>query len=166
MRPKAAEVQSPAVKRLRLQLAPFCFVLTLALVGCQPSAAEDSSPAAEAKPESPEPAAVNASSEAKPTEPAKHKHTNRLAKEASPYLQQHQHNPVDWYPWGEEAFNKAKEEDKPILLSIGYSTCHWCHVMERESFEDEATAKVMNEHFICIKLDRDCLLYTSPSPRD
>ena len=155
MRPKAAEVQSPAVKRLRLQLAPFCFVLTLALVGCQPSAAEDSSPAAEAKPESPEPAAVNASSEAKPTEPAKHKHTNRLAKEASPYLQQHQHNPVDWYPWGEEAFNKAKEEDKPILLSIGYSTCHWCHVMERESFEDEATAKVMNEHFICIKLDRE-----------
>ena len=91
MRPKAAEVQSPAVKRLRLQLAPFCFVLTLALVGCQPSAAEDSSPAAEAKPESPEPAAVNASSEAKPTEPAKHKNTNRLAKEASPYLQQHQH---------------------------------------------------------------------------
>ena len=155
MRPKAAEVQSPAVKRLRLQLAPFCFVLTLALVGCQPSAAEDSSPAAEAKPESPEPAAVNASSEAKPTEPAKHKHTNRLAKEASPYLQQHQHNPVDWYPWGEEAFNKAKEEDKPILLSIGYSTCHWCHVMERESFEDEATATVMNEHFICIKLDRE-----------
>ena len=155
MRPKAAEVQSPAVKRLRLQLAPFCFVLTLALVGCQPSAAEDSSPAAEAKPESPEPAAVNASSEAEPTEPAKHKNTNRLAKEASPYLQQHQHNPVDWYPWGEEAFNKAKEEDKPILLSIGYSTCHWCHVMERESFEDEATAKVMNEHFICIKLDRE-----------
>ena len=155
MRPKAAEVQSPAVKRLRLQLAPFCFVLTLALVGCQPSAAEDSSPAAEAKPESPEPAAVNASSEAEPTEPAKHKNTNRLAKEASPYLQQHQHNPVDWYPWGEEAFNNAKEEDKPILLSIGYSTCHWCHVMERESFEDEATAKVMNEHFICIKLDRE-----------
>lgn len=155
MRPKAAAVQSPAVKRLRLQLAPFCFVLTLALVGCQPSAAEDSSPAAEAKPESPEPAAVTASPEAKPTEPAKHKHTNRLAKEASPYLQQHQHNPVDWYPWGEEAFNKAKEEDKPILLSIGYSTCHWCHVMERESFEDEATAKVMNEHFICIKLDRE-----------
>ena len=91
--------------------------------------------------------------EAKPSEPAKHKHTNRLAKEASPYLQQHQHNPVDWYPW-EEAFDKAKAEDKPILLSIGYSTCHWCHVMERESFEDEATARVMNEH-ICIKLDRE-----------
>ena len=93
--------------------------------------------------------------EAKPSEPAKHKHTNRLAKEASPYLQQHQHNPVDWYPWGKEAFDKAKAEDKPILLSIGYSTCHWCHVMERESFEDEATAKVMNEHFVCIKLDRE-----------
>ena len=101
------------------------------------------------------PSAVTESTEAKPSEPAKHKHTNRLAKEASPYLQQHQHNPVDWYPWGKEAFDKAKAEDKPILLSIGYSTCHWCHVMERESFEDEATAKVMNEHFVCIKLDRE-----------
>jgi hypothetical protein len=155
LRTKVAALQSPALKRLRLQLAPFYFVLTLALAGCQPSAAEDSSLASEAKPEAPEPDSVTASPEAKPTEPAKHKHTNRLANEASPYLQQHQHNPVDWYPWGEEAFNKAKEENKPILLSIGYSTCHWCHVMERESFEDEATAKVMNEHFICIKLDRE-----------
>ena len=88
-------------------------------------------------------------------EEAKPKHTNRLANEASPYLHQHQHNPVDWYPWGEEAFSKARDEQKPILLSIGYSTCHWCHVMERESFEDEATARVMNEHFVNIKLDRE-----------
>src|SRR6185436_9406271 len=64
-------------------------------------------------------------------------HTNRLAKESSPYLLQHAHNPVDWYPWGDEAFAKAKAEDKPVFLSIGYSTCHWCHVMERESFESE-----------------------------
>ena len=64
-----------------------------------------------------------------------HTHTNRLAQEKSPYLLQHAHNPVDWYPWGEEAFSKSRAEDKPIFLSIGYSTCHWCHVMERESFE-------------------------------
>src|SRR4029079_15315371 len=84
-----------------------------------------------------------------------HKHTNRLAKEKSPYLLQHAHNPVDWYPWGAEAFEKAKKEDKPIFLSVGYSTCHWCHVMERESFEDEATASIMNEHFVNIKIDRE-----------
>jgi uncharacterized protein YyaL (SSP411 family) len=83
------------------------------------------------------------------------KHTNRLALEKSPYLLQHQHNPVDWFPWGEAAFEKARREDKPILLSIGYSTCHWCHVMERESFEDEATAKVLNQHFVSIKVDRE-----------
>jgi uncharacterized protein YyaL (SSP411 family) len=80
---------------------------------------------------------------------------NRLAKEKSPYLLQHKDNPVDWYPWGEEAFEKAKKEDKPIFLSIGYSTCHWCHVMERESFENEATAKIMNENFVSIKVDRE-----------
>ena len=80
---------------------------------------------------------------------------NRLNAETSPYLLQHANNPVDWYPWGEEAFKKARDEQKPILLSIGYSTCHWCHVMERESFEDEATAAVMNEHFVNIKLDRE-----------
>ncbi|QOV91274.1 thioredoxin domain-containing protein [Humisphaera borealis] len=83
------------------------------------------------------------------------RHTNRLAKEKSPYLLQHAHNPVDWYPWGEEAFAKAKAEKKPILLSIGYSTCHWCHVMERESFENEAIAKLINENYIAIKLDRE-----------
>ena len=80
---------------------------------------------------------------------------NRLAHEKSPYLLQHANNPVDWYPWGEEAFAKARIEDKPIFLSIGYSTCHWCHVMERESFENEEVAKILNENFISIKLDRE-----------
>ena len=80
---------------------------------------------------------------------------NRLAAELSPYLKQHAHNPVDWFPWGEEAFAKARAEDKPILLSIGYSACHWCHVMERESFEDAATAKVMNDRFVSVKVDRE-----------
>jgi uncharacterized protein YyaL (SSP411 family) len=81
--------------------------------------------------------------------------TNRLANETSPYLLQHKDNPVDWYPWGEEALRRAREEDRPILLSVGYSACHWCHVMERESFEDEATARIMNEHFVNIKVDRE-----------
>jgi uncharacterized protein YyaL (SSP411 family) len=80
---------------------------------------------------------------------------NRLARETSPYLLQHAHNPVDWYPWGEEALARAREEDKPILLSVGYSACHWCHVMERESFDDEGTARVMNEHFVSVKVDRE-----------
>jgi uncharacterized protein YyaL (SSP411 family) len=81
--------------------------------------------------------------------------TNRLAGESSPYLLQHAENPVDWYPWGEEAFNHARQENKPVLLSIGYSACHWCHVMAHESFENEAVAKIMNEHFISIKVDRE-----------
>jgi uncharacterized protein len=80
---------------------------------------------------------------------------NRLAQETSPYLLQHKDNPVDWYPWGEEALTRAAAEDRPILLSIGYSACHWCHVMERESFEDPDTAALMNERFVCIKLDRE-----------
>ena len=82
-------------------------------------------------------------------------HTNRLAEEKSPYLLQHAHNPVDWYPWGQEAFEKARKENKPIFLSIGYSTCHWCHVMERESFENEPIAEVLNRHFVPIKVDRE-----------
>ncbi len=86
---------------------------------------------------------------------SKHKHTNRLQHETSPYLLQHAHNPVDWYAWGEEALEKARAENKPILLSIGYSACHWCHVMERESFENEEIASLMNEHFISIKVDRE-----------
>lgn len=84
-----------------------------------------------------------------------HKYSNRLINETSPYLLQHAHNPVEWYPWGEEALQKAKNENKPILVSIGYSACHWCHVMEQESFEDESTASIMNEHFINIKIDRE-----------
>ncbi len=84
-----------------------------------------------------------------------HAHTNRLARETSPYLLQHAHNPVDWYPWGPEALEKARAEQKPIFLSVGYSACHWCHVMERESFENDATAALMNELFVNIKVDRE-----------
>jgi len=80
---------------------------------------------------------------------------NRLLKESSPYLQQHAYNPVDWYPWGNEALQKAQQEDKPILVSIGYAACHWCHVMEHQSFENQKIADVMNEHFVCIKVDRE-----------
>src|SRR5438034_4428782 len=80
---------------------------------------------------------------------------NRLASQTSPYLQQHAANPVDWYPWGPEALATARREDKPILLSIGYSACHWCHVMERESFEDDETARLMNELYVSIKVDRE-----------
>ncbi|MFL0269883.1 thioredoxin domain-containing protein [Candidatus Clostridium radicumherbarum] len=85
----------------------------------------------------------------------KHKTTNKLINEKSPYLLQHAHNPVDWYPWGAEAFSRAVSEDKPIFLSIGYSTCHWCHVMERESFEDDEVAEVLNKYFISIKVDKE-----------
>src|SRR3954470_18344733 len=80
---------------------------------------------------------------------------NRLAQETSPYLRQHADNPVDWYPWGDEAFDAARERDVPILLSVGYSACHWCHVMAHESFEDAGTAAVMNELFVNIKVDRE-----------
>ena len=87
--------------------------------------------------------------------PSKNRRPNRLAKETSPYLLQHAYNPVDWFPWGDEAFEKARREDKPIFLSVGYSTCHWCHVMERESFEDEEIAAILNEHFVSVKVDRE-----------
>ena len=83
------------------------------------------------------------------------KEFNRLIFETSPYLRQHARNPVDWYPWGEEAFARAKKEDKPIFLSVGYSSCHWCHVMEHESFEDEEVAGLLNKHFISVKVDRE-----------
>lgn len=92
--------------------------------------------------------------EAKPKDGGK-KHSNRLAKESSPYLLQHAHNPVDWHPWGPEAFAKAKKEGKLVFLSIGYSSCHWCHVMERESFENEDVAKLLDQGFVCIKVDRE-----------
>src|SRR5206468_7823485 len=81
--------------------------------------------------------------------------SNHLAGETSPYLLQHQNNPVDWYPWGPEAIERAKRENKPIFLSIGYSACHWCHVMEHESFEKEGIARLLNEHFVSIKVDRE-----------
>lgn len=84
-----------------------------------------------------------------------HEHTNRLIDETSPYLLQHAHNPVDWFPWGEEALEKAQKENKLLLVSVGYSACHWCHVMERESFESDSIADYMNEHFVCIKVDRE-----------
>ena len=89
------------------------------------------------------------------SEPQAHRKPNRLIHETSPYLLQHAYNPVDWYPWGEEALNCSKVENKPILLSIGYSACHWCHVMEHESFENEEIARLMNEHFVCVKVDRE-----------
>src|SRR5438067_11551824 len=82
-------------------------------------------------------------------------HTNKLADEKSPYLLQHAHNPVDWFPWGPEAFERARAENKPIFLSVGYSTCYWCHVMERQSFENEAIASLMNKNFVNIKIDRE-----------
>ncbi|MDF2576990.1 MAG: uncharacterized protein K0S74_474 [Chlamydiales bacterium] len=86
---------------------------------------------------------------------SKPRYTNHLVHETSPYLLQHAHNPVNWYPWGAEALHKAKQENSPILLSIGYSACHWCHVMEKESFENESIAALMNRHFVCIKVDRE-----------
>jgi len=98
---------------------------------------------------------VTASDTFAEAKPARPEHTNRLAQEKSPYLLQHAHNPVDWYPWGEEAFAKARREKKPIFLSVGYSTCHWCHVMAHESFENEDVAAVMNREFVNIKVDRE-----------
>src|SRR6187401_3066338 len=87
--------------------------------------------------------------------PAKPRKPNRLARTSSPYLLQHAHNPVDWFPWGPEAFAKAKKENKLVFLSIGYSACHWCHVMERESFANDEVAKILNDSFVCIKVDRE-----------
>ncbi len=101
---------------------------------------------------SPPPADSRAASGDRPTPD---RPTNRLASESSAYLRQHMHNPVDWRPWGEEALEEARRDDKPLLVSIGYSACHWCHVMEHESFEDEATAEVMNRLFVPIKVDRE-----------
>src|SRR5471030_2589191 len=85
----------------------------------------------------------------------KSKYTNRLAKETSPYLLMHAHNPTNWYAWGPEAFEKARKENKLVFLSIGYSSCYWCHVMERESFNNEQVAKILNDNFVCIKVDRE-----------
>ena len=89
------------------------------------------------------------------TTQTQHKHTNSFIHATSPYLLQHAHNPVNWYPWSDEAFEAARRLDRPVLLSVGYSTCHWCHVMEEESFSDERIAGLLNEHFVCIKVDRE-----------
>jgi uncharacterized protein YyaL (SSP411 family) len=89
------------------------------------------------------------------TSPLRQQPANRLIFEKSPYLIQHAHNPVDWYPWSDEAFDRATREDKPVFLSIGYATCHWCHVMAHESFEDAAVARLLNDSFVCIKVDRE-----------
>jgi uncharacterized protein YyaL (SSP411 family) len=89
------------------------------------------------------------------TDPTGERPANRLAGETSAYLRQHMHNPVDWYPWGPEALERARREDRPLLVSIGYSACHWCHVMAHESFEDPRTAALMNELFVNVKVDRE-----------
>src|SRR3954451_18646925 len=94
-------------------------------------------------------------SPARPDEPKAAAPANRLAAETSPYLLLHAHNPVDWYPWGPEAFERARAEGKPIFLSVGYSSCYWCHVMERESFMNPAIARALNERFVSIKVDRE-----------
>ncbi|MEO6721408.1 MAG: thioredoxin domain-containing protein [Ferruginibacter sp.] len=91
----------------------------------------------------------------KKTDEEKQSFSNHLVHESSPYLLMHAHNPVDWYPWGQEAFDKAKKENKPVIISIGYAACHWCHVMERESYSDTAVARLMNENFVAIKVDRE-----------
>src|SRR3954447_882914 len=95
------------------------------------------------------------SSVAQAVDPKERHPVNRLAQESSPYLRQHAGNPVDWYPWGDEAFARARDEDKAVLLSVGYSACHWCHVMAHESFEQQDVADVMNELFVCVKVDRE-----------
>lgn len=100
-------------------------------------------------------ASCKSSQNGKPSEDGNHEYTNKLINESSPYLLQHAHNPVNWYPWGDEALAKAKSEDKMIIVSVGYAACHWCHVMEHESFEDTLVSKIMNENFICIKVDRE-----------
>ena len=120
-------------------------LLALTVPGCSPDQpADDSAPVDEKK------------TEVENKEPlAQHRHTNLLANETSPYLLMHAHNPVNWHPWGEEAFAKAKKEKKLVFLSIGYSSCYWCHVMERESFMDEEIAAFLNKHYVCIKVDRE-----------
>ncbi len=98
---------------------------------------------------------VNAQGKERLVPAVQHKYTNQLIHESSPYLLQHAHNPVNWYPWGEEVLRLAREKNKPIFLSIGYAACHWCHVMEHESFENEQIAEILNEHFLSIKVDRE-----------
>jgi uncharacterized protein len=136
----------PLYSRVSFILSTALLVVTLACEAREDSSFEEGSEKMQAPSE--------ASRQTKEKPPAA-EYTNRLANETSPYLLQHAHNPVNWYPWGSEALDRAKKENKPIFLSIGYSVCHWCHVMERESFEDPETAKILNEYFIAIKIDRE-----------
>jgi len=129
----------------QLQFLLVC--LTLAIAGC-------TSPEGNATAQDGNKQADEKSTSSKPDDKNK-KHTNALVNETSPYLLLHAHNPVNWYGWNEESLKKAKDEGKVIFLSIGYSSCHWCHVMERESFLDEEIAKILNDNFICIKVDRE-----------
>ncbi len=142
------------MKRGTLLLAVGLLIGGLMLAGRPHDRRGESEEAMTPSPSHPEPTAPDRAHPAD-AERAGKAPANHLAGATSPYLLQHAHNPVDWYPWGEEALNRAKAENKPIFLSIGYSACHWCHVMERESFEDPATAKIINEQFIAIKVDRE-----------
>ena len=137
---RSSMLPSAVLLMATISIATISIATCLAITGCQRTTAapaEDQQTNADGSPND------------------KPKHTNRLAKETSPYLLMHAHNPVDWYGWGEEAFAKAKRENKVIFLSIGYSSCYWCHVMERESFMDKEIAQFMNKHFVCIKVDRE-----------
>ena len=129
-------------------------IILVAMSGCSQSSSPVTSATATAA-ETEAPAKEASSKKRDESKKSDKKHTNRLADETSPYLLLHAHNPVDWYPWGDEAFEKAKKEGKVIFLSVGYSSCHWCHVMERESFMDEEIAQYLNEHYVCIKVDRE-----------
>ncbi|MFQ5412398.1 MAG: thioredoxin domain-containing protein, partial [Phycisphaerae bacterium] len=133
--------------RRRLRAGPIALICLAGSLCCNDAAAQKSD---DPNPQDKGESAMTTAEKAKT-----HKFTNRLIHTTSPYLLQHAHNPVDWYPWGPEALERARKENKPIFLSIGYSACHWCHVMERECFENEDIAAVMNTHFVCIKVDRE-----------
>ncbi len=146
-----------------LRTAIPALLVATSLIGCTgeapygstPAAAQDADPSAKEGPDPASPKVSAAASAAAEATAHIRANGNHLVGQPSPYLEQHSHNPVDWYPWGDEALAKAKSESKPIFLSIGYSTCHWCHVMEKESFEDDEVAAYLNEHFVSIKVDRE-----------
>ena len=146
--PKGMNMRSKHIDRLGAAISAILMLVVLGMLNCSAGSVE-----AQEQPVSPSPSEL--SSAALSSGPQQEPEPNRLIHEKSPYLLQHAGNPVDWYPWGEEAFDRARKENRPIFLSIGYSTCHWCHVMERESFSNLQTAAIMNEHFINIKVDRE-----------
>jgi len=137
------------VKLLRNGFLPLCLIVLIAIAGGRYWFSDP------APPERTMVSQANASEDQNSKKESEHKYTNRLVDENSPYLRMHAHNPVDWYPWGEAAFKKAKQEDKPIFLSVGYSTCYWCQVMERESFTDPEVAKIINQNYVPVKVDRE-----------